>query len=78
MPHPSDLIEDCLRAAGRELATVADSVSVQVRATDPPTAVLEFEMFREAQYKVVDRISRVAKRHTFEFYEDSTIRFPKG
>jgi len=61
MPHPSDLIEADLRAAGRELATVADSVSVQVLPTDPRTAVLEFEMFHEAQYKVVDRISTVVK-----------------
>ena len=54
-----------------------DTVSVQIRATEPPTAILEFEMPTKAQYKVVDEISSTVKFYTWEFYEDITIRFPK-
>jgi len=54
-PHPRDRVKAALRAAGKQLASAADSVSVQVRPTAPPTvqriAVLEFEMRRAAQYK---------------------------
>ena len=78
MPHPLDRVEAALQAAGRELTSAANSVSVLVRPTDPPTATLEFEMPRAAQYKVVDRISAIVKRHTHEFYVDITVRFLRG
>ena len=55
-PHPPERVQKALRAAGKRLASATDTVSVQVRATEPPTAVLEFEMPTEAQYKVVDKI----------------------
>jgi hypothetical protein len=77
-PHPCKEIEAALRSAGKRLAVAADSVSVEVRPTEPPTAVLEFEMRRAAQYKVVDGIFETVKFWAWEFYEDITVRFPKG
>ena len=80
--HPRDRVEAALRAAGKQLASAADSVAVQVRPTEPPTAsriaILEFEMRRAAQYKVVDDIFATVKRYGQEFYKDITVRFPKG
>ena len=80
-PHPRDRVEAALRAAGKQLASAADSVSVQVRPTEPLTAsqiaVLEFEMRQAAQYKVVDDIFATVKHYAWEFYEDITVRFPK-
>jgi hypothetical protein len=80
-PHPRDRIEAALRGAGKQLTSVTDSVSVQVCPADSPTAsriaVLEFEMRRAAQYKVVDDILATVKYSAWEFYEDITVRFPK-
>jgi len=76
-PHPPERVKEALRAAGKRLASVTDTISVQVRATEPPTAILEFEMPTEAQYKVVDKIDSTVKFYAWEFYEDITIRFPK-
>jgi hypothetical protein len=80
--HPRDRVKAALRAAGKQLALAPDSVSVQVRPTDLPTvqriAVLEFEMRRAAQYKVVDDIFATVEHYAWEFYEDITVRFPKG
>ena len=77
--HPRHRVEAALRAAGKQLASAADSVSVQVRPTGPPTAsriaVLEFEMRRAAQYKVVDDIFATVEHYAWEFYEDITVRF---
>jgi hypothetical protein len=76
-PHPREEIEAALRAAGKQLASPADSVSVQVREGQRLTAVLEFEMRRAAQYKVVGDIATTVKEWAWEFYEDITIRFLK-
>jgi len=78
LPHPRDEIEAALRAAGERLALAPDSVSVEVRPTEPPIAVLEFEMRRAAQYKVVDDIFETVKDWAWAFYADITVRFPKG
>jgi hypothetical protein len=77
-PHPVEEIEDHLRAAGRQLASRADSVSVQVHPPESRTAVLEFEMRQAAQYKAVAEIYEAVKFWAWAFYEDVTIRFPKG
>jgi 5'-3' exonuclease len=77
-PHPREEIEAALRAAGERLALTADSISVQMDPTEPRIAVLEFEMHRASQYKVVDDIYGTVKQWAWEFYEDITIRFPKG
>lgn len=52
-------------------------MSVQVSKGEPLTAILEFEMPRVAQYKVVDQIDAEVKFWTWQFCEDITIRFPK-
>jgi hypothetical protein len=78
LPHPREEIEATLRAAGEQLALTADSVSVRMDPTEPRIAVLEFEMRRGAQYKVVDDISETVKSWAWEFYEDITVRFPKS
>jgi hypothetical protein len=77
-PHPRKEVEAALRAAGEQLALTADSVSVRMDPTEPRVAVLEFEMRRAAQYKVVDDISETVKSWAWEFYEDITVRFPKS
>jgi len=77
-PHPREEIEAALRAAGEQLALTADSVSVMMDPTEPRIAVLEFEMRRAAQYKVVDDIFETVKHCAWEFYQDITVRFPKG
>ena len=76
-PHPPERVKEALRAAGESLASAINTVSVQVCATEPPTAVLEFKMPTEAQYKAVDKIFSTVKFHAWEFYEDITIRFPR-
>ena len=53
-PHPPERVQEALRAAGERLASATDTVSIQVHATEPPIAILEFEMPTEAQYKVVE------------------------
>lgn len=78
LPHPVKEIEAALQAAGKQLARSLDSVSVEVRPTQPPTAVLEFEMRRAAQYKVVDEIYHVVKEWAWQFYSDVTIGFTKS
>jgi len=75
-PHPRQEIEVALRAAGKRLALTADSVSVKVDPARPRVAILEFEMRRAAQYKVVGDISETVKDWAWEFYEDMTVRFP--
>jgi hypothetical protein len=77
-PHPCEEVEAALRAAGEQLALTADSVFVRMDPTEPRIAVLEFEMRRGAQYKVVDDISETVKSWAWEFYEDITVRFPKS
>jgi hypothetical protein len=76
-PHPPQRVKEALRAAGESLASAIDTVSVEVCATESPTAVLEFEMPTKAQYKVVDKIDSTVKFYTWEFYKDITVRFPK-
>jgi len=76
-PHPPQRVKEALRAAGKRLASATDTVSVQVRATEAPTAILEFEKPTKAQYKVVDEIFSTVEFYTWEFYEDITVRFPK-
>jgi hypothetical protein len=78
LPHPREKIEAALQAAGEQLALTADSVSARMDPTEPRIAVLEFEIRRAAQYKMVDDIFRTVKNWTWEFYEDITIRFPKS
>jgi len=77
-PHPRKEVEATLRSAGKELALTADSVSVRMDPTEPRIAVLEFEMRRAAQYKVVDDIFKTVKSWAWAFYEDITVRFPKS
>jgi len=77
-PHPREEIKAALQAAGTQLALTADSVSVRMDPTEPRVAVLEFEMRRAAQYKVVDDIFETVKHCAWEFYEDITVRFLKG
>jgi hypothetical protein len=77
-PHSRKEVEAALRAAGERLALTADPVSVRMDPTEPRIAVLEFEMRRAAQYKVVDDIFETVKSWAWEFYEDITIRFPKN
>jgi len=77
-PHPREEVEATLRAAGRELALTADSVSVRMDPTEPRNAVLEFEMRRAAQRKMVDDVFRTVKSWAWAFYEDITVRFPKS
>jgi hypothetical protein len=74
-PYPRQEIETALRAAGKRLASQADSVSVEVREGEPLTAILEFEMRRAAQYKVVDDVAATVKDWAWAFYEDITVRF---
>jgi len=76
-PHPREEIETALRAAGKRLALTADSVSVSIDPTKPRIAILEFEMRRAAQYKVVDDIGDAVNICAWRFYQDITIRFPK-
>jgi hypothetical protein len=59
------------------MALTAASVSVRIDPTKPRIAILEFEMRRAAQYKVVDDITETVKTWAWEFYQDITIRFPK-
>lgn len=70
LPYPAEEVEAALQAAGKQLSWSPDSVSVALRPTQPPTAVLEFEMRRAAQYKVVDEISRVVKGWAWQFYSE--------
>jgi hypothetical protein len=77
-PHPRKEVEAALRAAGEQLALTADSVSVRMDPTEPRVAVLEFEMRRAAQYKVVDDVFKTVKSWAWAFYEDITVRFPKS
>jgi hypothetical protein len=74
-PHPPERVQEALRAAGERLTSATGTVSVQVRETEPPTAILEFEMPTKAQYKVVDEISSTIKFYAWEFYEETIIRF---
>jgi len=76
--HPRKKVEAALRAAGERLALAADSVSTRMDPTEPRIAVLEFEMRRAAQYKVVDDIFATVKHWARAFYEDITVRFPKS
>jgi len=73
--HPSERVQEALRAAGKRLASAMDTVSVQICASEPPTAILEFEMPTAAQYKVADKIFETVKFYAWEFYEDITVRF---
>ena len=81
-PHPRQQIEAALRSTGEQLTLTAESISVEVRPAEQPTelrtAVLAFEMRQAAQYEVVDDIYRTVKDCAWQFYEDITIRFPKG
>ena len=77
-PHPREEVEATLRAAGRELALTADSISVRMDPTEPRVAVLEFEMRRAAQRKLVDDIFKTVKSWAWAFYEDITVRFPES
>lgn len=78
-PHPVAEIEEALRSAGKRLALVPDSVEVEVRQGERGklVGILEFEMQRAAQYKVIDEIWDTVRYWTLEFYEDLTVRFPK-
>ena len=77
-PHPRKEVEAALRAAGKELALTADSVSVSIDPTEPRIAVLEFEMHQGPQYKLVNDVFKTVKIWAWAFYEDITVRFPKN
>ncbi len=74
-PHPRQEVEAALRAAGEQLARKAESVSVKMDPTEPSVAVLEFEMRRTAQYKIVDDVFETVERCAWEFYQDITVQF---
>ena len=76
-PKPRKEIVSALEAAGRKLASRADSVSVEVREGERCAALLRLEMRRAAQYKVVDQIWTEVKSWTQDFREDISIRFPR-
>jgi hypothetical protein len=76
-PHPREEVEAALRSAGKRLALRADSVSVRIDSAEPRIAILEFEMRRSAQYRVVDDIFDTVKHWAWAFYEDITVQFPK-
>ena len=78
-PHPVAKIEEALRSAGKRLALVPDSVSVEVREGERGklVGILEFEAQRAAQYKVLDKIWEEVKFWTWAFREDLTVRFAK-
>jgi hypothetical protein len=77
-PHPAKEIKSALLWAGKKLALRAESVSVRIDPADPRLAILEFEMRRAAQYKVVDRIYDAIRLSAWAFYQEVTIGFPKG
>ena len=77
-PHPPHRVQEALRIAAIRLTSTVDSISVQILATEPPSAVLEFDMPQAAQYKLVGRIYAAVKEAAWDLYEDITIRFPKG
>ncbi len=76
-PHPPERVQEALRATGKRLTSATDTVSVQICASEPPTAILEFEMPTVAQYKAVDKIFETVKFYAWEFCEDITVRFPR-
>jgi hypothetical protein len=78
-PHPVAKIEEALRSAGKRLALVPDSVSVEVREGERGklVGILEVEAQRAAQYKVLDKIWEEVKFWTWAFREDLTVRFAK-
>ncbi len=76
-PHPPERVQKALRAAGERLASATDTVSVQVHATKPPIAILEFEMPTEAQYKVVDKIFSTVSSTPGSFTRTSQSVFQK-
>ena len=76
-PHPRQEVEDALQRAGEQLALTVDSVSVRMDPAKPRIAILEFEMRRAAQYKVVDDIFETVKISAWAFHEDITVWFPK-
>jgi len=78
-PHPVAEIEEALRSAGKRLALVPDSTSVEVREGERGklVGILEFEMQRAAPYTVIDKIWEEVKSCTWAFREDLTVRFPK-
>lgn len=75
LPYPPEKVERALSLAGRQLALKEESVSVSIDPENPRIAVLEFNMRRAAQYKVVDHIFATVKLWAAEFYSDITIRF---
>ncbi len=77
-PHPPKKVQEALQCAGEHLASATDTVSVQIRESEPPVAILKFEMPTAAQYKVVDSIYKTVKSCAWELYEDITVSFPKG
>lgn len=68
-------IEESLKAAGQQLTTQKDSVSVEVLEGERCTGVLEFEMRSAAQHRLVDEVWEEVKFWTWAFREDITIRF---
>ncbi len=76
-PYSRQEVERALWSAGERLAATADSVFVKIDPEMPRVAVLEFEVRRTAQHKVVDRIYDTVKFWAMDFYEDITIRFSK-
>ena len=78
-PHPVAEIEEALQLAGKRLALVPDSTSVEVRQGERGklVGILEFEMQQAVPYKVIDKIWEEVKFWTWAFREDLTVRFPK-
>jgi hypothetical protein len=76
-PLDPETVKTVLRRAGEDLALSADSVSVRIDPDESRVAILEFEMRRTAQYKVVDDVFETIKFYSWDFYEDCTVQFSK-
>ena len=77
-PGSHEEIEPALQAAGKRLAAREDSVAVEVRAGEPLTAFLEFEMADGVKSRAADQVYRLVRCYAAAFCEDIAIRFPKG
>jgi len=77
MAHPIKDIKYTLKWAAEKLTSNKKTIKIDIQdaEADNLIAILNFEMFPQAQYKVVDDIFRAIKLETWEFYEDITVEF---
>jgi hypothetical protein len=79
-PHPVASIQEALRSAGKSLALAPESVSVELweGRGERLIAILGFEVRQAPQYRLMDDIYATVKQWAWVFYEDITVRFPRG